>query len=562
MDMISPVELPPPNYRRIIDELSIVIADPVSKLRFIKQALDEHQHIPSGYRIYAPLAEIAFRKSLLDRVEKIRPGSRKAVKELTRRGVISAPHPKLLRLYKLRHAIGCIFLLVFVCGLSTAVASLFDTVNILLSLNGQPTHSWEKIIVRKPIHYPAASEEGSNPLELTSQTADDRQLLPDYSPELSDDALPRSALKAHMADNTLRPSVRSSKTADEPSQQPIAAQIELQTGPGDKAVGQVAQYLNQPIWLVEKTADCEIYSNSLQIFTTHTVSNIPRRYVRFNRRGPLIRDDPPVSNRIAGILYHASESDLVPFKPEMNASIKEKSKRLIRFIQREKSYHYLIDRFGRVYRLVQEDHAAFHAGNSVWADEKEIYLNLNHAFIGICFEGRDFEETENMETSSTEDSRLTSPRVHPTGISTLTEAQLRSGKELTEWLRVKYKIPQDDCVPHALASINPDKMLIGYHLDLSRGFPFEKFSLSDKYREPLPSIVEFGFSYDEYFEKIFDGNLWPGIRSSEEILELRSRHAGIRLAEYRKLLNDRFAACTQVRMAASAKNSMVDIARN
>jgi hypothetical protein len=181
MDMISPVKLPPSNYRRIIDELSIVIADPVSKLRFIKQALDAHQHIPSGYKIYAPLAEIAFRKSLLDRAEKIRPGSKKAVKELTRHGAISAPHPRLLRLYKLRHVIGCIFLLVFVCGLSTAVASLFDTVNTLLSLNGPPTHRWEKIIVRKPIHYPVPNDDRPSPPELTFQTADDRHLLPDYS---------------------------------------------------------------------------------------------------------------------------------------------------------------------------------------------------------------------------------------------------------------------------------------------------------------------------------------------------------------------------------------------
>jgi len=139
---------------------------------------------------------------------------------------------------------------------------------------------------------------------------------------------------------------------------------------------------------------------------------------------------------------------------------------------------------------------------------------------------------------------------------------LRSGKELTDWLRVKYKIPQNNCVPHALTSINPEKMLIGYHLDLSQGFPFEKFSLSDKYREPLPSIVEFGFSYDDYFEKIFDGKLWPGIRSSEAILQQRSRNAGIRLADYRRLLNDRFAACTQLRTAAGGKNKMLDIARN
>lgn len=504
MDMRYPANLPPENYRRIIDELSIVIADPALKLRFIKRALGAHQHIPSSYRIYPPLAEIAFRKNLLDRVEEICPGSKKTAKGLIRSGVISAPHPNLLRLYKLRHVIACVFLVVFVCGLSSAVASLFETVNTLLSLNEQQNPMPERIVVRKPIHYPDS------------------------------------------ADNSARP----------PNLAAIAPQL------SENSPEQVVKYLTQPIWLVEKTPSCEIHSNRLQIFTAYTVPNIPRRYVQFNRAGQRFTEDTPVSNRIAGIVFHASESDLVPFKPEMNASIQEKSRSLIRFLQRQKSYNYIIDRFGRVYRLVREDHAAFHAGNSIWADDREIYLNLNHAFIGICFEGRDFEETEHQETTAGRNSQDILPRIRPTGISSLTEAQLRSGRELTDWLRVKYKIPQGNCVPHALTSINPDKKLIGYHLDLSRGFPFAKFSLSDKYREPLPSIVEFGFSYDDYFEKIFNGNIWPGIRSSEAILQQRARNACISLAEYRKLLNDRFLACTEVRTAPVERKGVLATARD
>jgi len=111
---------------------------------------------------------------------------------------------------------------------------------------------------------------------------------------------------------------------------------------------------------------------------------------------------------------------------------------------------------------------------------------------------------------------------------------------LTDWLRVKYKIPQNNCVPHALTSVNPDRMLIGYHLDLSRGFPFAKFGLSDKYQEPLPSMVEFGFLYDSYFEQIFNGEIWSGIRHSEEILQRQARDSGMSFDTYLKHLHQRY----------------------
>jgi hypothetical protein len=510
MDLAYPRKLPPKNFRRIIEELSVVITDPAIKLKFIEHAIDAYEHLPLTYRPYPPLAEIAFRKRLLDKAESIWPGSQKNVRHLAKIGIISTPRPGLWRLYRLRHVFVSVVLLVFVCGLGTAVASFFGTVNVLLSLKESQTSGWKRGVVRKPIIYP-------KPLMTASVSR--------------------------------WPTV---VEARRPLREPAPVAV---------AETKIAAYLAQPIWLVEKTTGSELYSNRLQIFTRHSVANIPRSYRPFLRHLRGSPENALSSNRIAGILFHTSESDLVPFRPEMNISIKKKSKRLIKYLQRRKSYNYIIDRYGRVYRLVQEDHAAYHAGNSIWADDEEFYLNLNHAFIGICFEGRDFEEIESQNYVDSWNPQAIAPRMRPTEISSLTEAQLRSGKELTDWLRVKYHISQHNCVPHALVSVNPVKKLIGYHLDLSRGFPFAKFSLSNKYNEPLPSIVDFGFSYDKYFEKIFGGEIWPGIRSSEEILQRRCKRINISLSQYRMHLNTKYDEYIEERTAVNQKKSSAKTAK-
>ena len=100
-------------------------------------------------------------------------------------------------------------------------------------------------------------------------------------------------------------------------------------------------------------------------------------------------------------------------------------------------------------------------------------------------------------------------------------------------------------------------MLIGFHLDLSRGFPFARLGLTDKYQEPLPSMVEFGFRYDKYFEKIFNGNLWRGIGYSEEILQRRARRSGMSLAEYRKSLQQRFIRYTELKQKLVEKKDQL-----
>jgi len=723
MDTIYSLKLPPKNYRRIIEELSVVIPDPVLKLKFLKQAINEHQKISAPYKLYPPIAGIAFRNKLLDKAEKIWPGSKEAEKNLIRKGVISPPYIKLWWFYKFRYLIASAILLLFIWEVGTAVSPLVRNFNFgtRIDLNSQQAKTANpKIVVRKPVFYSqrSKSEDSSNSavvkpakhqdrpelvlkflqnpillalasqqiinsasepisrkpvlssqprnignhptlatikpakhqnepgqvlkflqnpilLALVSQKAinaksdriSQKPLLSSPTPN-NENHSPSSIVKPakyligsepvlkyfqnpmlmaltsqqiisstpepipqkpvlssqpHNIGNrpslaTIKPAKHQKKEPDQgltylqnpillalkPFQQTqnsksnritqkplLSSQTPISENHSSSLAVKIVnyqiepelvpEYLQKPIWLVEKTSEREIYSNRLQIITTHTISNIPREYYRFPKNSNPLPANSKITDKISGIVYHASESDLYPFMPEMNRSILKYSKRLIKYLLRKKSYHFFIDRFGRVYRLVQEDQAAFHAGNSIWADDEEIYLNLNHAFIGICFEGKDFEEINIRKKKKRSSTNSKSSLLKPTGISTFNEAQLRSGKELTDWLRVKYKISQHNCVPHALISVNPDRMLIGFHLDLSRGFPFDRFGLSDKYQEPLPSMVEFGFLYDRYFEKIFNGQLWRGIRYSEEILQRQAGNSGMSFAEYRKSLHRKFS---------------------
>jgi len=480
-------EFPSKNYAHVVGELLHLLPNPAFKLRFIQEAVNEHHKLSAPYTYFAPLERSVYWKTLLDRLERVRPGSRNYAKHLTRKGIISLPRMPLWLIYKFRKTAGLVLLLLLISAMVKPMGAYLEA--------RRPVPGGNFVIKKIDMQMPPQPKPHPEP------------------PEQIENAAP-------LVQNT---------------------RITLDTAPKVH----IQKYLTEPIWLVEKKQDSEIYSNGLHIITTHTLENTPRSYYRLARNP----NRPPFSwhhtEQVSGILYHASESDMFPFLPEMNKSIKRYSEALIRYIKPRKSYHYFIDRFGRVYRLVREDHAANHAGRSIWADDESIYLNLNHAFIGICFEGRDFEKTADEKTGEGLNTERISADIQPIGISSFNEAQLRSGKELTDWLRVKYNISQNNCVPHALASVNPEKWLIGYHLDLSRGFPFHQFGLSNKYKEPLPSMIEFGFSYDPYFEKIFDGRVWPGIADAEKLLIERARENGMDLSAYLKRLHEKYIRCTQ-----------------
>jgi hypothetical protein len=230
----------------------------------------------------------------------------------------------------------------------------------------------------------------------------------------------------------------------------------------------------------------------LRIETTFAVAAEPRRYRVHHRLNGL---QPTLYTRPVGILFHTSESDLWPLEAAYGVQLRESSTALLRFVRRTKAYNYLIDRFGRVYRVVDDETRATHAGHAIWARGDEVYLDLNGAFLGVSFE-----------------SRWEGGHALP-----ITQAQLVAGRNLTNYLRQRFAIAPQMCVTHGLASVSPSRHLIGYHLDWARGFPFAAFGLPDLYAQPPPSVALFGFGYDRSFVRAV-GELWPGLIAAENSL--------------------------------------------
>ena len=257
----------------------------------------------------------------------------------------------------------------------------------------------------------------------------------------------------------------------------------------------------QNVWLVEEDVDGELWSNGLRVVTTFETPGSPRSYFAFprDRSPPMPKGGAPV-----GIVYHASQSDMVPLAREFNRNILSTTRDLLGWLSRREIYNYIIDRFGQVYRIVSDDGVAVHAGASIWADEDYEYLNLNESFIGVAFESRG-----------------------DAGREIVTPAQVQAALNLTDVLRSRHNIADQNCVPHGLVSVNATKKLIGYHADWARGFPFGALGLEDKYLLPPPSMTAFGFTYDEDLVERLGGELWPGVAQAERELKARAQEDGI-----------------------------------
>ena len=268
------------------------------------------------------------------------------------------------------------------------------------------------------------------------------------------------------------------------------------------------------IWLVEQTKDHELYSNGLRIDTTQRVKGTRRTFAPIDEATGTVL---ATSASPVGIVFHTTESDILSLEPANNASLLRNSKNLVAYIKRHEFYHYLIDRFGRVYQILNDDSRANHAGNAVWASSGKVYMNLNHAFFGVSFESR----------------------FAPEGPLPLTEAQLQAGRLLTEHLLRRYDLDPRLCVAHGIVSVNPKTRKIGHHVDWAKNFPFKTFGLPNAYDVEPASVRLFGFGYDQDLEKAI-GEPWPGVFKAEAELERDALKSGQSTGELRLSLTRRF----------------------
>jgi hypothetical protein len=268
------------------------------------------------------------------------------------------------------------------------------------------------------------------------------------------------------------------------------------------------------VWPVEQNNQYDLYSNGLRIENALAVSNQPREYSLISHGSDTLG---PRRSQPAGIVFHITESDQAPFESSQTTKLKRIGKELLLYVRQKRAYHFVIDRFGRVNRIVVESDAANHAGNSVWADDQWVYLELNASFIGIAFEAR------------------TQPGEEP-----VNAPQLHSARALTQMLRAKYNIPAANCVTHAQVSVNPSNMHIGWHTDWGTAFPFSEVGLPDNYQLPNPALYLFGFEYDPAYENSTGPSLWKGLALAEERRLANAAQRGLKETEYRKSLQQSY----------------------
>jgi hypothetical protein len=272
------------------------------------------------------------------------------------------------------------------------------------------------------------------------------------------------------------------------------------------------------VWVVDQSRDFETFSNGLRIDDRYVKPNQKRIFYPVYQRGAIDAGQPEWRSEPAGIVYHTTESDQARFTADENARLKRIGKAVIGVVQQNRSYHFLIDRFGQVFRIVPETDVANHAGYSVWADGNSIFVNLNSSFLGVAFE------------TQTQLGDL--PSANP--------AQVHAARILTEMLRAKYRIPQSNCVTHAQVSVNPDNMLVGYHTDWAGNFPFRDLGLRDNYTVPPPSIYAFGFNYDPTFVHATGVRLWQGLALAEDQMQTQAASRGIPVSRYRAILQKQY----------------------
>ena len=273
------------------------------------------------------------------------------------------------------------------------------------------------------------------------------------------------------------------------------------------------------VWRIEETKDFEVYSNGLRIENQLAVANKPRSYQLVSTSLGLGKgmEWGPRRSQPAGIVFHTTESDQAPFERTRQHDLHRIGQETLLFVRNKRAYHFVIDRFGRVHRIVVESDAANHAGNSVWADSQWLYLELNQSFLGVSFEA-------SMQTDQ----------------APINEAQIHAARVLTEMLRSKYNIAAENCITHAQVSVNPDNMQIGYHTDWAANFPFREVGLPDNYARPLPGLYLCGFVYDRSYVASTGPRILAAIELSEERLAEAAARRHTNAASYREYLQQEY----------------------
>jgi hypothetical protein len=271
------------------------------------------------------------------------------------------------------------------------------------------------------------------------------------------------------------------------------------------------------VWPVEESPRFDLYSNGLRIENEFAVANEPRRPFAVYRHHATANDSPTEwRSEPVGVVFHSTESHQVPFSPTEVRSLKRIGRNLLEYVRSQRSYHFVVDRFGRVYRIVHETDKANHAGKSIWSDRNGAYVNLNSSFLSVAFEA----QTE--------------------AVNPLNPAQVHAARILTEMLRSRFKLDPANFVTHAQVSVNPGNMRIGYHTDWATGFPFRELGLPDNYAQDVPSVALFGFEYDDTFMNALGGQPWAGLAGADLAIGRAAQAARLSPTQYRKALQQRY----------------------
>ncbi|MFY9611354.1 MAG: N-acetylmuramoyl-L-alanine amidase [Blastocatellia bacterium] len=279
------------------------------------------------------------------------------------------------------------------------------------------------------------------------------------------------------------------------------------SGSAVAAIGSEAALSLDKVWLAEQGDGYEFYSNGARVLTELETDGPKRRFYRFDLDALAAgEDEAELFAEPVGIVYHISESDLLPFAGGYNKSLQNHSRALLEYARTNRLYNYVIDRFGRTYRIVRDQSAASHAGHSLWGDDRNVYVNLSASFVGVCFEGK-------------------SGNGSAVGADGINEAQIYAARVLTAVLRSRYEIDDANCVTHGLVSVNPSNRLMGYHTDWVSAFPFEALGLTNKYETKLCAVSRLGLGYDSAYVAAAGGAKWPGLeRADSELREAAARH--------------------------------------